>query len=121
MSGAKVRSEFGLSVDDLTPTRRPPGQQVRVQPDDLTDTSLGSTEVATGSRAVGEPDPERAGQVMLEPGVVRLGRGDDGLEQHTTVDREPPTRYPASWSVVFDGLDLVPNRDMGMQVGVTGP
>ena len=62
-------------------------------------------------RAFGEPDPSAARQVAFEGGVVGLGRGDDRLVQDPAVDRQP---------AAVEGLDLVRDRDVGVQVGVAG-
>ena len=50
--------------------------------------------------------------MLLERGVVGLRRGDIGLEQHLPVDGQPPS---------VEGLNLVCDRDVGVQVRVAGP
>ena len=66
----------------------------------------------SGARPFGEPHPEAVAQLGFQGGVVGLRRGDDGLEQHPPVDRQPPP---------VEGLDLVGHRDVGVQVRVAGP
>ena len=50
--------------------------------------------------------------MLLECGVVRLGGGDVGLEQHPAVDGQPAS---------VEGLNLVRDRDVGVQIRVPGP
>jgi len=51
-------------------------------------------------------------KVLLQRGVVGLRRGNVGLEQHPPVDRQPPS---------IEGLDLVGDRHVGVQIRVAGP
>ncbi len=55
--------------------------------------------------------PSRVAQVLLEGGVVGLRGGDVGLEQDPPVDGQP---------LPGQGLHLVRDRDVGVQVGVPG-
>jgi hypothetical protein len=50
--------------------------------------------------------------MLLERGVVGLRRGNIGLEQHPSIDRQPPS---------VESLNLVRHRHVGMQIRVTGP
>jgi hypothetical protein len=59
----------------------------------------------------GNPHPKYRGEVVLQRGVVRLRGRDFRGVQDATVDRQPP---PAQ------GLHLVRDRDMGVQVRVAG-
>ena len=79
-----------------------------VDADDLPDRPL--RRVSAGP--FGEPHPQRVADVLFERGVVGLRRGDVGLEQHPSVDGQPPS---------VEGLDLVRDRDVGVQVRVAGP
>jgi hypothetical protein len=54
----------------------------------------------------------RLAEMLLQRGVVGLRRGNIGLEQHTSVDRQPAS---------IEGLHLVRHRDMGVQIRVAGP
>ena len=60
----------------------------------------------------GEPHPQRVAEVLLQRGVVGLRRGNLGLEQHPSVDRQPAS---------VEGLHLVRHRDVGVQIRVAGP
>ena len=50
--------------------------------------------------------------MLFERGVVGLRGGDVGLEQHPAVDGQPPS---------VEGLDLVGDCDVGVQIRVAGP
>ena len=101
------RSELGLSdVDDLPPSR-PALVQPRINADDLPDRPLRL--ISAGP--FGEPHPKGGGEVVLQRGVVRLRRRDLGGVQDATVDRQPPAGQ---------GLHLVRDRDVGVQVRVAG-
>ena len=67
--------------------------------------------VAVGAGTLREDQPEPGSQVLLQGGVVGLGGGDVGLEQDPPVDREP---------LPGQGLHLVRDRDVGVQVRVSG-
>ena len=56
--------------------------------------------------------PNAVAEVLLEGGVVGLRRGHVGLEQHPAVDGQPAS---------VEGLHLVRDRDVGVQVRVAGP
>ena len=56
--------------------------------------------------------PKRVAEVLLEGGVVGLRRGHVGFEQHPPVDRQPAS---------VEGLHLVRDRDVGVQIRVAGP
>ena len=103
----EIGGELGLSdVDNLPPSRPAPGQP-RIRPDDLPDRPLRS--VPTGP--LGEAHPKERGEVMLERSVVGFRRRDLRGVQDATVDRQPPAAQ---------GLHLVRDRDMGVQVRVAG-
>jgi hypothetical protein len=59
----------------------------------------------------GESEAEAVAEVVLQGGVIGFGRGDGGFEQDPAVDAEPAS---------VEGLHLVGNRDVGVQVGVSG-
>ena len=65
-----------------------------------------------GAGPFGEPHPQRLAEVLLQRGVVGLRRGNVGLEQHPAVDGQPAS---------VEGLDLVRDRDVGVQIRVAGP
>jgi hypothetical protein len=50
--------------------------------------------------------------VLFQRGVIGLRRGNIGLEQHPPIDRQPPS---------IEGLHLVGDRHVGVQIGVAGP
>ena len=50
--------------------------------------------------------------MLLERGVVGFRGGNIGLEEHPAVDGQPAS---------VEGLHLVGDRDMGVQVRVAGP
>ncbi len=56
--------------------------------------------------------PNDLAEVLLQRGVVGLRRGNVGLEQHPAVDGQPAS---------VEGLHLVRDRDMGVQIRVAGP
>ncbi len=78
-----------------------------VDADKFTDRAL----AGIGGGPFGEPDGECFGEAAFQGGVVDLGGGDDGLEQQASVDGEPAP---------VEGLHLVRDRDVGVQVGVAG-
>jgi hypothetical protein len=63
-------------------------------------------------RAVPQTHPQAVTEVLLEGGVVGFRGGDVGFEQHPAVDGQPAS---------VEGLDLVRDRDVGMEVWVAGP
>ena len=90
---------------DVGPPGGPEPVQGRGDADHLTHWSLGG--VGPGSSR--EPQPQAGAQLGLDPGVVPLAGGDVGLEQDPAVQGQPAT---------FQGLDLVGDRHVGVQVGV---
>ena len=83
-----------------------------VDADDLAHrTSAGVAAAGRGGGAFGEPDPEGVTEVVFEGGVVGLRGRDHGLEQDPAVDGSP---------LAVQGLHLVRDRDVGVQVGVPG-
>ena len=80
--------------------------QHRVDALDLPDRTLTRT-----SGRVDEPDAEELAEAVFERGVVRLGGGSAVLVQHRAVDREP---------LALTGLDLVRDRDVGVEVRIAG-
>ncbi len=99
--------QFGLAVLDGRPPLRPAGVQRGVDADEFADRAL----AGVGGGPFGEPDGEGFGEAAFQGGVVDLGGGDDGLEQEASVDGEPAS---------VEGLDLVRDGDVGVQVGVAG-
>lgn len=99
--------QFALAVLDGRPPLRPAGVQLRVDTDELADRAL----AGLGGRPLGEPDRQGFAEAAFQGSVVDLGGGDDGLEQEASVDGEPAS---------VEGLDLVRDRDVGVQVGVAG-
>ena len=107
MIAGEVGGELGpADVDDLPPSRPAPVQP-RIHADDLPDRPL--RPVPAGP--LGEPHPKAGGEVVLQGGVVGLRRRDLRGVQDPAVDRQPPPGQ---------GLHLVRDRDMGVQVRVAG-
>ena len=88
-------------------TRRPPGIQAGVDADDFSDRPFPRVLV----RPFGESESETVAEVVLQGGVIGLGCGDGRLEQDAAVDAEPAS---------VEGLHLVSDGHMGVQVGVAG-
>ena len=105
--GLEPCRQHRLPVLNVTPPRGPADGQPSVDPVDLSHRSL----ALRAAGAFGERDPEPVTQMGLQPGVVVLGRGDLGLVQHPSVQRQPPP---------VPGLHLVADRQMGVQVRVAG-
>ena len=93
---------------DVGAAGRPALVQSGVDTDDLPDRPLRRV----GAGPFGEPHPQAVAEVLLERGVVGLRRGNVGLEQHPAVDRQPAS---------VEGLHLVRDRDVGVQIRVAGP
>ena len=89
----------------------PPGRPALVQGGSTPTTSRTGRLPRSVPGTLGETQPEAGPQVLLQGGVVGLGGGDVGLEQDPPVDRQP---------LPGQGLDLVGDRDVGVQVGVAG-
>ena len=81
--------------------------EVGVDADDLAHRPL----PGVGIRALREPHPQRVAQVPLERSVVGLRGRDLGLVEQPAVDRQP---------LPVEGLDLVRDRDVGVQIRVAG-
>ena len=79
-----------------------------VDTDDLSDWPLRRV----GAGPFGEPHPQRFAEMLFERCVVGLRGGNVGFEQHPAVDGQPAS---------VEGLDLVRDRDVGVQVRVAGP
>jgi hypothetical protein len=101
-----LRQHRAPNLDGLA-AGRPALQQVGVEAVQLPD----RTASRAGVGSFGEPDAEGFGEVAFQLGVVHLGGGDVGLVEDASVDGEPAS---------IDGLDLVRDRHMGVQVGVAG-
>jgi len=71
---------------------------------------------AEASERSGEGQAEPGVQLGLQAGVVPLRGGHGGLEQHPPVQGQPPTRG----AIGIADPDLVGDRDVGVQVRVTG-
>ena len=82
--------------------------QSGVDADDLSDRPLRRV----GAGPFGEPQPQGVAEVVFERGVVSFRGCHIGFEQHASVDRQPAS---------VEGLDLVGDRDVGVQVRVAGP
>jgi hypothetical protein len=93
---------------DVGAAGRPALVQSGVDADDLSDPPLHWV----GAGSFGEPHTQTVAEVLLKRGVVGLRRGNIGLEQHTPVDGQPAS---------VEGLDLVRDRDMGVQIRIAGP
>jgi len=108
--GLELPGELTAPDVDHQPPGGPGLEQPLVDPDDLPHRSL-----ARLARPLGELHTEPVAQQSLQPGVVPLGRRDGEFVQRPTVQGQPaPGRLPP------DGLDLVADRDVRVQVGVTG-
>ena len=107
-----VGLELGGQLAGAGLDRGPPGRPALVQPgvdaDDLPDRPFPRIRV----RPLRKPHPEPVGEVGFQSGVVALGGGDGGLEQQPAVDRQPTP---------VEGLHLVRDRDMGVQIRIPGP
>jgi hypothetical protein len=92
--------------DDVGPARRPELAQAQVEGGDL---AYGApTGVAAGPRR--ETHAEAGGQLSLDPGVIPRAGGGSSLEQ------DPPVQGPPQ---AIACLDLVRDRHVGVQIGVT--
>jgi hypothetical protein len=80
--GLERRREHAAAGLDRDPAGGPPRVQARVDPDDLADRAL----APVGAFPLREDQPEAGPQVLLQGGVVRLGRGHVGLEQDPPID-----------------------------------
>ena len=115
---------FGLERDrqggpahvDPRPPLGPDLGQLLGHTDDLADGPLAGGRGRVGVGAGLERHPEPPVQLGLDAGVVPLGRGDGGLEQHPGVQGQPP----AGGAVRGPDADLVGDRDVGVQVRVAG-
>jgi hypothetical protein len=103
----ELDGEFTAAGVDVGTAGGPALVQSWVDTDDLSDRPL----ARVGAGWFGEPHPQGLTQVLFECGVVRLRRGNVGFEQHPSVDGQPPS---------VEGLHLVRDRDMGVQIGVAG-
>ena len=92
---------------DVGAAGRPPLVQSRFDTHDLADRPL----ARVGAGPFGEPHPQRLAEVLFQCGVVGLRGGDVGFEQHPSVDGQPAP---------VEGLHLVRDRDVGVQIGVAG-
>ena len=63
-----------------------------------------------------EPHAEACGELGFEAGVVPLGGRDVGLVDRSAIEGEP-SAVPGR----LEGLDLVADRDVGVQIGVARP
>ncbi len=93
---------------DALPSLGPALVQRVVDADNLADGEF----APVGIGSLREPHAQGCGEVLFEGGVVGLGGGHDRLEQDPSVDGQP--------AAVGGGLDLVRDRDVGVQVGVAG-
>jgi len=103
----ELDGELAAADVDVGAARRPAVIQPGVDADDLPDRPLRPV----GARAFSKPHPKPLAEVLLQCGVVSLRRGNICLEEHASVDGQPAP---------VEGLHLVGDRDMGVQVRVTG-
>jgi len=108
--GLELPGELTAPDVDHQPSGGPGLEQPLIDPDDLPHRSL-----ALLARPLGELHAEPVAQQSLQPGVVPLGRRDGELVQRPAVQGQP-----APGCLPPDGLDLVADRDVGVQVGVAG-
>ena len=104
----ELDGQFAAAGFDVGTAGRPALVQSGVDTDDLPDRPLRRI----GAGPFGEPHPQGLAEVLLQRGVVGLRRGNVGFEQHPAVDGQPPS---------VEGLHLVRDRDVGVQVRVAGP
>ena len=104
----KPGRQLTLPFLDQHPPARPASVQCRVNTDDLPDRPLRRI----GAGPFRKPHPQAVMEVLLEGGVVGFRGGDVGFEQHPAVDGQPAS---------VEGLDLVRDRDVGVQIRVTRP
>ena len=114
LEGGREVASAGL---DGAVTLRPGLRQTLVDADDLAHGTLvpnRSDALVQAARTTGpvlELHPEPGDQLGLQQGVVHLGEGDVGLVEDPAVDGEPAP---------VEVLDLVADRDVGVQVRVGG-
>jgi hypothetical protein len=87
--------------------RRPAGEQFWLQTDDFAHRAF----TAPGGFGGRERHPEPVSEVGFQAAVVQLGGRDGDPVERGAVQRQPPA---------VGGADLVGDRDVGVQVGVTG-
>ena len=107
--GEEPRGEPALALFDGPPPGRPGLEQPEVD-------ALNLAHRATSPRgvAVDEPHVEPVDELGLEPGVVVLRGHHLGLEEHPPVEGQPAS------PLAGEGLDLVRDDEVGVQVGVAG-
>src|SRR5215213_7661728 len=103
----KLAGQLTATGLNAGPPRRPAPIKGRVDTDDLPYRS--ESRIAVGSFP--EADAEAIAEMMLQGGVIGLRRRHRRLEQHPPIDRQP---------LPVEGLHLVRNSDMSMQVRVAG-
>ena len=103
----ELDGEFAAADVDLGAAAGPALVQPGVDADNLPDGPLRRI----GPGPFGEPHPQAVAEVLFEGGVVGLRRRHLRLEQHPSVDRQPAS---------VEGLDLVRDRDVGVQIRVAG-
>ena len=104
----ELDGEFAAAGVDVGAAGRPALVQSGVDTDDLSDRPLRRI----GAGPFRKPHPQAAAEVLLQPGVVSLRGCHVGFEQHPSVDGQPAP---------VEGLHLVRDRDMGVQIRVAGP
>jgi hypothetical protein len=103
----KIGGQLPAPALDTGPPRRPAPIQGRVDTDDLP--YRPQPRIAVGSFR--EADAEGVAEMMFQGGVVGLRRRDRRLEQDPAVDGQPQA---------VEGLHLVRNGDVGVQVRISG-
>ena len=107
MVALKIAGQLPAPGLDTGPPRRPAAVQGRVDADNLTN----RPQPRIGVGSFRKPDAEAVVEVVFQGGVVGLRRRHRRLEQHPPIDRQPPP---------VEGLHLVRNRDMSVQIRVAG-
>ena len=104
----ELDGEFAAAGVDEGTSAGPALVQSRVDADDLADGPLRRV----GAGPFGEPHAQRVAEVLFEGGVVGFRGRHLRFEQHPSVDGQPAS---------VEGLDLVRDRDVGVQIRVAGP
>jgi hypothetical protein len=107
MIGLELDGEFTTADVDQGAAAGPALVQLRVDADDLPNGPLRRI----GPGPFGEPHPQRVAEMLFEGGVVGLRRRHLRLEQHPAIDTQPAP---------VEGLNLVCDRDMGVQIRIAG-
>ena len=107
MVALKIAGELPAPDLETGPPRRPAPIQGRVNTNNLP--YRPQLRITAGSS--GETDAEAVAEMTFQGGVIGLRRRHRRLEQHPPINGQPPA---------VEGLHLVRNSDMSMQVRVAG-